>query len=81
MVGAGYVGLVSGACFSEIGLDVTCVDSDKDKIDIGLISAGCLMHTVRNNREAAWNCPHPKLDIWFDQFSKRNSMELTKPNS
>ena len=56
-------------------------ENDKDKIDIGLISAGCLMHIVRNNKEAAWNCPHPKLDIWFDQFSKRNSMELTKPNS
>ena len=39
MVGAGYVGLVSGACFSEIGLDVTCVDSDKDKIDMLLDGA------------------------------------------
>ncbi len=32
MIGAGYVGLVSGACFSEFGHTVTCVDSDKDKI-------------------------------------------------
>ena len=33
MIGSGYVGLVSGACFSEFGIDVTCVDLDKAKID------------------------------------------------
>lgn len=32
MIGAGYVGLVSGACFSEFGFDVTCVDKDETKI-------------------------------------------------
>jgi len=32
MVGVGYVGLVSGACFSEFGVDVVCVDKDEDKI-------------------------------------------------
>ncbi|MEN8197629.1 MAG: UDP-glucose/GDP-mannose dehydrogenase family protein, partial [Pseudomonadota bacterium] len=32
MIGAGYVGLVSGACFSEFGIHVTCVDMDEDKI-------------------------------------------------
>ena len=32
MVGTGYVGLVSGTCFAEFGIDVTCVDTDKDKI-------------------------------------------------
>ena len=32
MVGTGYVGLVSGACFSEFGLDVICVDKDDKKI-------------------------------------------------
>ncbi len=33
MVGTGYVGLVSGACFSEFGVDVVCVDKDANKID------------------------------------------------
>jgi len=32
MVGAGYVGLVSGACFSDFGHHVTCLDSDESRI-------------------------------------------------
>jgi len=32
MIGTGYVGLVSGACFSEFGVSVVCVDQDEAKI-------------------------------------------------
>lgn len=34
MIGTGYVGLVSGTCFADIGHEVICVDNDKRKIDV-----------------------------------------------
>ena len=34
MIGTGYVGLVSGVCFSDLGNTVYCVDNDKKKIDL-----------------------------------------------
>ena len=34
MIGTGYVGLVSGVCFSDLGNDVICVDKDLDKINL-----------------------------------------------
>ena len=41
MIGTGYVGLVSGACFADFGHEVICVDKDKGKIakDNGLANA------------------------------------------
>ena len=33
MIGTGYVGLVSGVCFADLGNDVICVDKDEDKIN------------------------------------------------
>ena len=33
MIGTGYVGLVSGVCFADLGNDVICVDKDENKIN------------------------------------------------
>ncbi len=33
VVGTGYVGLVTGACLADFGMDVTCVDNDTSKIE------------------------------------------------
>ena len=32
MIGCGYVGLVTGACFADLGHTITCIDKDADKI-------------------------------------------------
>lgn len=85
IVGTGYVGLVSGACFSEMGVDVTCVDIDSNKIerllrgDIPIYEPG-LDDLVRRNVQAGRLHFTTSLAEWLDNVEVVFSAVGTPPD-
>ncbi len=63
VVGTGYVGLVSGTCFAETGNDVTCIDIDKEKVE--LMNSGVVP------------IYEPGLNILFDRNTKQGRLKFT----
>lgn len=63
MIGTGYVGLVSGACFSQFGTDVICVDKDVDKI--------------RRLEDGIMPIYEPGLDVLVDSNVKAGRLSFT----
>lgn len=63
VVGTGYVGLVTGTCFSEMGNHVICVDIDKEKVE-----------KMRNGKIPIYE---PHLDVLFDRNIKQGRLKFT----
>lgn len=63
MIGAGYVGLVSGACFADFGHDVICVDKDPDRLN-----------SLRNGKMPIYE---PGLDVLVEENSEQGRLDFT----
>lgn len=74
MIGTGYVGLVSGACFSEFGHTVTCVDKDASKID-GLHKGVMPIYEPGLDALVARNCDAGRLFFTTDLKEAMNGAE------
>jgi len=75
VVGTGYVGLVSGTCFSETGNQVICVDIDKNKVDklsagqITIYEPGLEKLFLRNQKEGRLHLPKRRPLTFYHFFS------------
>jgi UDPglucose 6-dehydrogenase len=75
MIGAGYVGLVSGACFSDFGHHVICIDSDEEKI-AALKSGEIPIHEPGLADLVAGNVKQGRLAFGSDMKSAVSSAEV-----
>ena len=71
MIGSGYVGLVSGVCFSEFGAYVTCIDTDQSKIDAARVELNKENYKSQREKE------YPNWGIQLD-YIYHNGIEKWK---
>ena len=75
IVGTGYVGLVSGACFAETGVNVTCVDVDAQKIE-RLLNGEIPIYEPGLDQMVAKNVKAGRLKFTTDLASVLNDQEI-----
>jgi len=63
VVGTGYVGLVTGTCFAETGIHVSCIDIDEKKVEM-----------LRNGEVPIYE---PGLDVIYDRNVREGRLEFT----
>lgn len=75
IVGTGYVGLVSGTCFAEMGGDVTCVDVNREKIN-GLLEGNIPIYEPGLEEMVSRNAREGRLHFTTDLASCLDNVDI-----